>query len=260
MTSLGYTLVVHIGNSNTLFAFFAENNLVSKWRLETRVGRTADEYGLWILSILEREKIDISYIKGIVIATVVPAVEKVITSMSRRYFNLEPFHVVAGVKTGAHINYGRVGDLTVDRLANIVGLYNRYKKSALVVDFGTTTSIDVLNETGKYVGGVVIPSADLALLSLTQAAPQLPDVRNIKPKKVIGKTIEHSMQSGCYFGTIDMVEGLIKRIWAELSLNEGICLATGGFAKEISEGTSAFHFVDVDLTLKGLKYIYDYNN
>lgn len=259
MLSMGYTIIINVGNSNTLFALFAGDSLVSKWRLETRVNRSADEYGLWLLQILQKENISAEHISGVCIATVVSAAETNIISMVRRFFELDPMLVVPGIKTGLKINYGRVGDLGPDRLANMVALNTYYKKGGIVVDFGTTTSLDVVDDNGVHKGGAVAAGVNLSLHSLAQAAPNLPDVGWSKPDFVIGHNIAHSMQAGCYWGAIDMTVGLIRRIWQELGY-ECPCIATGGFAREMIEGTDIFKDVDTNLTLKGLKILYDKNS
>lgn len=256
--SLGYTLVISVGNSNTVFAAFAGNKFVGKWRLETRAGRSADEYGMWLLQVLQKEEIPEKYIQGVCIACAVPNVETNLISMARRYFDCEPLFVSSGIKTGMKVNYGRVGDLSPDRLANIVAVNTYYKSCAIVVDFGTTTTFDVISETGTYLGGSVAPGVGLALDALARTAPRLPGVALEKPKSAIGHNIVESMQSGCYWGAMDTTIGLVNRIWKELDM-QGICIATGGFAKEMVEGTNVFEDVDTNLTLKGLKILYDKN-
>lgn len=259
MPDIGYVLTINVGNSNTVFSLFAGEKYLGKWRMETRTGRTADEYGLWLLDIFNHINISAKHITGVAISTVVPTVEMVLTSMARRFFNVEPVHIVPGIKTGMRIQYGRAGDLGPDRLCNIVALNTYYKNPAIVVDFGTTTSFDVINAEGKYVGGAVAPGIALSLESLSRAAPQLPDVGSVKPEWVIGKNIAHSMQSGCYWGAVDMVNGIIKRIVDDINAENAMCIATGGFAKDMLEGTDIFDEIDTNLTLKGLKLIYDLN-
>lgn len=252
----GYTLTISVGNSNTIIAVFAGEKYIGKWRLETRVGRTADEYGTWLRGVFEHSKIEPQFINGIVICSVVPKIDMVLTSMCRRFFKLEPLYVLPGVKTGVQINYGRAGDLGPDRLANIVALAEHKKFPSIVIDFGTTTSFDVIDAKGNYTGGTITPGVNLALSSLSSAAPQLPEVGLTKPDNVIGRNIVKSMQSGCYWGTVDMVQGLMNRIWKEIGVESGYVVATGGFAKEL-ENSGMLDEVDTNLTLKGLKLIYD---
>tara|TARA_R110000868_G_scaffold411035_1_gene701428 strand:- start:4937 stop:5725 length:789 start_codon:yes stop_codon:yes gene_type:complete len=255
----GYTLAISIGNSNILFGLFADDKFISKWRMETTKGRTADEYGTWLLTVFDYVHIDASLISGAVISCVVPSVDMVMTSMCRRFFKCEPLHITPGVKTGVHINYGRAGDLGPDRLANIVALSHNYKTPAIVVDFGTTTTFDMIDEKGVYVGGVISPGVSLALTSLSSAAPQLPEVGIEKPKSILGKNIVHSMQAGCYFGAVEMITGITSRLWKEIGVTGGSCIATGGFARDMVEDLEQFDALDPHLTLKGLKLIYDRN-
>lgn len=259
MNKSGYTLTISVGNSNTIFGLFAEDKFISKWRMETTTGRTADEYGTWLLTIFDFVNVEASHITGAVISCVIPSVDMVLTSMCRRFFDCEPLHVMPGIKTGMRIQYGRTGDLGPDRLANIVAMKNLYQEPCMVVDFGTTTSFDVINEKGEYVGGVVSPGVSLALKSLSSAAPQLPEVGLEKPKEIMGRNIVHSMRAGCYFGAVDMIQGLINRLWSSIDLESGTCIATGGFAKDMVEDLSEINVVDPNLTLKGLKFLYDKN-
>lgn len=255
----GYTLTISVGNSNILFGLFAGDEFISKWRMETTRGRTADEYGTWLLTIFDYVDIEPRYITGAVISCVIPSVDMVLTSMCRRFFDCDPLHIIPGIKTGVKINYGRAGDLGPDRLANIVALSEKYKSSAMVVDFGTTTSFDVINKNGEYIGGVLSPGISLALSSLSSAAPQLPEVGVARPSEIIGKNIVHSMQSGCYYGAVDMITGLVARLWNEIGVEKGTCIATGGFARNMVEELKQFDDLDPHLTLKGLKLIYDRN-
>ena len=259
MRKSGYTLTINVGNSNTIFGLFADDQFISKWRMETTKGRTADEYGTWLLTIFSYVDIEPEHITGAVISCVIPSVDMVLTSMCRRFFDCEPLHIMPGVKTGMRINYGRSGDLGPDRLANIVALKELYDKPCMVVDFGTTTSFDVIDENGVYIGGVVSPGVSLSLASLSSAAPQLPEVGLEKPKNILGKNIVHSMQAGCYFGAVDMITGLINRLWKSADVENGMCIATGGFAKDMVEDLDEFDVIDPNLTLKGLKFIYNKN-
>lgn len=259
MRKSGYTLTINVGNSNTIFGLFADDQFISKWRMETTKGRTADEYGTWLLTIFSYVDIEPEHITGAVISCIVPSVDMVLTSMCRRFFDCEPLHIMPGVKTGMRINYGRSGDLGPDRLANIVALKELYDKPCMVVDFGTTTSFDVIDEKGVYIGGVVSPGVSLSLASLSSAAPQLPEVGLEKPKNILGKNIVHSMQAGCYFGAVDMITGLINRLWKSADVESGMCIATGGFAKDMVEDLDEFDVIDPNLTLKGLKFIYNKN-
>ena len=259
MSKTGYVLTIAVGNSNVLFGIFAGNKYLSKWRIETRSNRAADEYGAWLMSIFEHVDIDPKFVSGAIISSVVPGVDKVITSMCRRFFDVEPLFVTPGIKTGMNINYGRAGDLGPDRLANIVALNTEYGHPALVIDFGSTTSFDVIDEKGVYQGGALAPGVALALAALSDAAPQLPEVALLKPEKIVGRNIVESMQSGCFWGAVEMVEGVVHRIWQEMGIEDGRIIVTGGYAREMNEGLLLDTEVDTNLTLKGLKLIYDRN-
>lgn len=256
----GYVLTISVGNSNVIFGVFAGNKYLSKWRIETHAGRSADEYGAWLIAILEHVGIDYKHINGAVMASVVPSVDRAIKSLCHRFFNVKPIVVTPGIKTGVKINYGRSGDLGPDRLANVAALALAYEnESAIVVDYGKVTSFDAIDASGHYLGGVVTHGIAESVQSIAESSAQLPEVSLSKPDKVIGQSINHSIQAGCYWAAIDMTEGMLKRFWKEMNIEKSKVVATGGFAKEIVSGTNIFDNVDTNLTLQGLKLIYDRN-
>lgn len=255
MRHSGFTIVIATGARNIVFGLFAGDKFLSKWRTETRSGRTADEYGSWLLSILSHVDVDPKHVKSVVIGNVVPQIETVLVSMVNRFFNVNPLLIEPGVKTGVQINYGTSSALGADRVANIVAAHRLHSETVMAIDFGSITSIDVISDEGTYLGGVVAPGVMLSLDTLAEVAPSLPQVSFQQSKNVLGKNITESMRSGCYWGAVAMVEGLTARIWDELGVT-GKIVATGGFAQDMQEQLH-FDSVDVNLTLKGLKYILD---
>lgn len=255
MNQAGFTIAISTGTRNILFGLFAGDKFLSKWRVETRVGRTADEYGSWLLSILAHVDVNPKLVKAVVIGNVVPQVETVLLSMVRRFFHVEPLLIQPGVKTGIQINYGQGNVLGADRVANMVAAHKMYNEPIMAIDFGSITSIDVIDEKGHYLGGVVAPGVMLSLDTLAEVAPSLPQVSFQQSPKVLGKNTADSMRSGCYWGAVAMVEGLTARIWDELGVT-GKIVATGGFAQDIQDKLTVDE-VDSNLTLKGLKYILD---
>ena len=249
----GYTLALMVGNTNTVVGVFADNRFDSKSRLETRLGRTADEYGLWLLEMLKRQQIKPEYVTGVVLGSVIPQAVTVLKSMASRYFKVEPVVVERGVKTGVDTSYGP--GLGPDRMANIVAALHLFPTPFVVVDFGLHTSLDVVDAKGQYLGGIVTGGELLLQQTLMDRIALVPALSMERPKEVIGRDIVHSVQSGTYWGTVALVEGLLARIWQQLG-QTGKVVATGGFAHDLT-GDLPFDAVDTNLSLTGLKLIFN---
>lgn len=251
--SKGYTLTIIVGNTNTIVGVFAGDRFDCKWRLETRLGRTADEYADWLLSHLARVDIKPSHVNGIVIGSVIPSINVVLKSMAKRYFKLEALVVEKGVKTGLNVVYGN--GLGADRLANLVAAQTQFKPPYIVVDLGMHTSLDVVDKDGNYLGGIVTVGEWLMQYSLMDRVALTPALEMAKPKELIGRDLQQSMQSGSYWGMVSILQGLVERLWQQLGY-KGQVIATGGFAQDLA-GDVVFDAVDTNLTLHGLKIIYD---
>lgn len=248
----GYTLAIMVGNTNTVVGVFGGDRFDCKWRMETRPGRTADEYADWLLSHLTRHHVKPQHVQAIVVGSVIPAINTVLKSMARRYFQLDALVIEKGVKTGINLTYSGLG---ADRLANLVGAQVLFKPPYILVDLGMHTSLDVVDKDGNYQGGIVTVGEWLMQHSLMDRVALTPALDMARPKDLIGRDMLQSMQSGSYWGMVTMLEGLVARVWQTLGY-KGKLIATGGFAQDLA-GDIVFDAVDTNLTLYGLKAIFD---
>jgi len=204
------------------------------------------------------ENIGPERVGGAIIATVVPQALYEIQSLCKRYFRCEALVVGSRLELGLKINIDRPGDVGADRLVNAVAAHDRHSGWLVVVDFGTATTFDVVSNTGDYEGGVIAPGVNLSLEALDRAAAKLPRIAVERPQRVIGTGTVSAMQSGTYWGYVGLIEGLLGRIGDELG-RAFTCVATGGLAALFSDATPAIDVVEPDLTLHGLRLIYERN-
>jgi type III pantothenate kinase len=251
-------LTVDVGNTNTVLGVFEGADLRVHWRLTTRREQTADEYGILVRNLFSGSELDPGKIAAVALASVVPPLTPVLVELSREYLGHEPLVVEPGVKTGMPILYEPPGDVGADRILNGVAAFAAFGGPAVVVDFGTATTFDVITKRGEYAGGVICPGIGISADALFQRAARLPrvDVRN--PGLVIGRSTVTSMQAGLYFGYAAMCEGIIGRIRAELG-EEVRVVATGGLAETLAVEIPSIEAVDPVLTLTGLRLIWERN-
>lgn len=249
-------LAIDVGNTQTQLGVFAEDGqLVGEWRLSTDRERTADEQGLFTRSLLERAGLDHTELTGMVVASVVPPLTRVVEDMTRRYLSLEPLVVTSSLVTDLPIRYEPPGDVGADRIVNAVAALDRYGAPAVVVDFGTATTFDVIDAGGAYLGGVIATGIGVSADALFARAARLPRVDVARPATVIGRSTVGSVQSGLFFGYADLVEGLLRRIATELG-GSPVVIATGGWATTIGPECPRIDHVDPLLTLEGLRLIH----
>ena len=251
-------LAIDSGNTNTVFAIYDGERLVSQWRAATDGDRTADEYAVWLSQLMGLESLGAGEVDGAIIATVVPQTLFNLRSLCRRFFGCEPMVVGEGVELGIEVRIERPDEVGADRLVNAVAAHATYGEALIVVDFGTATTFDVVDADGSYAGGVIAPGVNLSLEALHQAAAQLPRIAVEKTRSVIGGATIPAMQSGIYWGYVGLVEGLIARIRDEFGAAMKV-IATGGLAPLFATGTSVIDSVDADLTMRGLCQIYGRN-
>lgn len=245
-------LAIDSGNTNTVFAVFDGTEKRGEWRAATKAHATADEMGVWLLQLMDLAGLDPKAITAGIIASVVPATVFNLKLLCHRYFNCTP--VVVGdpeVPLGIGVLVDNPEEVGADRLVNAVAAHDRYQGPLIVLDFGTATTFDLVDENGNYCGGVIAPGVNLSLEALHMASAQLPRVAVGRPRSVIGKATVPAMKSGIYLGYIGLIEGLVARISAEFGAPLRV-IATGGLAPLFAEATDVIEVVDPDLTLRGL--------
>ena len=248
-------LAIDVGNTSTQFGVFDTAGLRADWRLATHGNGTADEMGLLSLSLLERERIAAVDISGIVVASVVPPLTGALTRMSERYFEVEPLLVSADLVDDLPVLYDPPGDVGADRIVNAVAAREKYGVPAVVVDFGTATTFDVIDGKGAYLGGVIATGVGVSADALFARAARLPRVDVARPARVIGRSTVGSVRSGLFYGYADLVDGLLRRISEELD-GDPTVIATGGWAATVGEACERIQHVDLLLTLEGLKLVH----
>jgi type III pantothenate kinase len=253
-------LAIDVGNTNVTVGVFDGDRLAHSWRLAALRERTADELGILITRLFEQAHVPVASVTGIVVASVVPPLTRPMEEMSERYFAHQAL-VVDATNAGMPVHYTPVADVGADRIVNAVAAWERYGRGAavplIVVDFGTGTTFDVISSKGEYLGGVICPGIHISAEALFTRAARLPRVDVRRPPVVIGQNTVNAMQSGLFFGYVEMVDGLVRRIRAELAGgDQAVVLATGGLAAVISGESSAIQHVDDNLTLQGLRLIW----
>jgi type III pantothenate kinase len=253
-------LAIDTGNTNTVFAVFDDaGKILGEWRSSTSINRTADEIGVWLGQLMGMAGIERRSIDAVIISSVVPATLFSLRLLSRRYFSCQALVVGApDVKLGIEVLVERPEEVGADRLVNAVGAHLEYGGPMIIVDFGTATTFDVIDENGAYLGGVIAPGVNLSLEALHTASAQLPRVAIGRPERIIGKNTVQAMRSGIFWGYIGLIEGMIARIRSEYGATLDV-IATGGLAPLFTECTGAIPRSDPDLTLKGLLAVHRLN-
>jgi type III pantothenate kinase len=257
-------LAIDVGNTNIVLGVFDGDRLAESWRLATLRERTADEIGILVTHLFERSGIALDRVTGIILSSVVPPLTGTMEEMARRYFDQAPLTVDPASNTGMPVLYTPASDVGADRVVNAVAAYEEYGRASrvpvIVVDFGTATTFDAISAAGEYIGGVICPGIGISADALFQRAARLPRVDVRKPPAVVGRTTVTSMQSGLFFGYVSMVDGIVARMRAELDGGDrAACIATGGMADIIAGESAAIERVDPDLTLQGLRLIWNRN-
>jgi type III pantothenate kinase len=256
-------LAIDVGNTNVTIGVFDGDRLAHSWRLASLRERTADELGILLTRLFEQAHLPVGRVDGIAVASVVPPLTRPMEEMCERYFSRTAL-VVDATNAGMIVHYTPAGDVGADRIVNAVAAWDKYGKSAktplIVVDFGTGTTFDAISSDGEYLGGVICPGINISAEALFQRAARLPRVDVRKPAEVIGQNTVNAMQSGLFFGYVEMVDGLVRRMRAALPGGErASVIATGGLAEILSGESTAIQHVDQNLTLDGLRLIWNRN-
>jgi type III pantothenate kinase len=250
------TLCLDVGNSNLYGGVYKPDGAIElRFRKTSAAGSSADEYGLFLKSVLRENCIDPSSITCIGICSVVPDVVYSLKRACIKYFGLEPFLLKAGVKTGLNILYRAPQEVGANRIANAVAAARRYPdQNIIIVDCGTATTFDTITSERKYLGGAICPGLRIGMEALEKKTARLPAVEILRPSHTCGKTTVESIQSGLFFGHIGLIKEISSRIAAEcFGTSPWILLGTGGFSTLFAD-SALFHAVEPDLVLEGLYY------
>jgi type III pantothenate kinase len=251
-------LALDAGNTNITIGAYDGDKLISRWRLRTIHEQTADEWGILMRNLFALNSLSLERIGGIVISSVVPPLEQNLTAMSQRYFGIDPMFVTAATDTGITVRYDNPREVGADRIVNAVAAYQKYGGPCAVVDLGTAITFDAVSANAEYLGGVICPGIGIAIGGLFAKTARLPMVDFREPEKLIGSNTVGSIQSGLYYGFIGLIDGIIERMIGELGPNTK-ALATGGQAPLIVRGSKFLKAADEDLTLDGLRIIWQRN-
>jgi type III pantothenate kinase len=254
-------LAIDIGNTNIVLGVFEGAALVRSWRLQTLRERTSDELGLLIDGLFAQSSIERSRVGGIILGSVVPPLTGTMSAMAERYFGRQALIVDPATNTGMTILYENPAEVGADRIVSAIAAVEQFGSDGrpmVVCDFGTATTLDAVSAKGEYLGGAICPGVTISADALFQRAARLPRIEVRKPATVVGRTTVGALESGLFYGYVGMVEGLVRRMSAELGGN-ALCVATGGLAAMIAPETSLIDHVDIDLTLKGLRIVWERN-
>jgi type III pantothenate kinase len=252
-------LAVDTGNTHTVLGLFEGSRLRADWRVATRKDCTADELGALLRALFAGEGLVPGVVDGVIVSSVVPDWNGVLAATAERTFGRTALFVAPGVKTGLPILYENPHEVGADRIVNAVAAVHRYGAPVLILDFGTATTFDVVSPKGEYLGGAIAPGLGISAEALFTRAARLSRVDVRKPARIIGRTTEESVQAGLFHGYVALVEGVVKRLRAELGVDAPV-IATGGLAPVFEAELGILTAVVPDLTLEGLRLIWEKNH
>ena len=253
-------ICLDVGNTNIKYALFDGETLKLSFRVATEHKKTSDEYGGQLLSVLTSNGISARDITGGIISSVVPPLDYTLERMCKTYLKITPLTLGSGLKTGLNLRVDNAREVGADRVVNNVAGVKKYGAPLIIIDFGTATTFNVINDKGEFIGGVIAPGIKGSLDSLVNGTAKLPRVEIERPAKVIGTNTVTNMQSGIVYGFAGLVEFIVKKIKKEMKCENVTTVATGGFSEVIAKEISCIDKVDKLLTLEGLRYLYSLNS
>ena len=251
-------LVIDVCNSNTVLGIYQGETLKKDWRVGTDKYRTVDEYAMLINDLFRLSDLSFGDLNAVIVSCVVPPMLNILEKLCQQYFQLKPYVVGPGMKTGMPIQYDNPREVGADRIVNAVAAFEQCRCALIVVDFGTATTFDVISADGSYQGGAIAPGVGISAEALFDRASKLPRVEFSRPPQVIAKNTVNSMQAGIFFGYVGLVEGIVSRMKKELSDPPKV-IATGGLAGPLAAATDSIDLVEPYLTLEGLRILYQRN-
>ena len=251
-------LGLDVGNSNVTIGAFDGEKLAGRWRLRTIHEQTADEWGILIRNLFSLSSLDLSAVNGVIISSVVPAVDQPLEAMAERYFRRKPLFLTYATNLGIRVQYDNPREVGADRLANGVAGYTKFGGPVVVVDLGTTINFDIVSGDGVFLGGIICPGIGMSISGLFARTARLPMVDFREPEKLIGSNTVGSITSGLYYGFVGMIDGILERLAGELGPNLKT-VATGGQGHMITRSSKWVKKYEEDLTLEGLRFVWERN-
>lgn len=252
-------LVIDVGNTNITFGIYRAKELVTTFRLMSKMPRTSDEYGVLITELLNKNHITCEEIEGVAVASVVPNIMHSLTGGIKRYVHQNLLIVGAGVKTGIRIVTENPKEIGPDRIVDAVAAYELYGGPVLVIDFGTATTYDLVTAEGCFAAGITAPGIRISAKALWEDTAKLPEIEIKKPASILAQETISSMQAGLVYGQIGQTEYIIQRVRKETRYDNMKVVATGGLGRIIAEETDMIQEYNSSLTLEGLRIIYEKN-
>lgn len=253
-------MTIDVGNTNITVGVFRGDDVVASFRITTKMPRTSDEYGLMLISLLEKNEINPAHIEDTIIASVVPNIMHSLQGAIVKYFDIRPIIVETGTKTGIRIVTENPRQIGADRIVDAAAAYELYGGPVLVLDFGTATTYDLVDKEGAFVSGVTAPGIRISAKALWEDAAKLPEIEIRKPESILAKETITSMQAGLVYGQIGQTEYIVRNMIAEANMGDIKVVATGGLGRIIANETNMIDVYDPNLTLKGMNIIYKKQN